>query len=136
MDNDVSAKVILVVEDDPAVQELLGETLKDEGYQVLLAKTGEAALEQLRSVQPDLVTLDLNLPGLSGAQLLRAIRERLGLQHVPVIIVSAQLGIDAAGQKLAQAVVPKPFNLQELLDTIERLMPREHEPSHRGILCP
>jgi CheY-like chemotaxis protein len=115
--------LVMVVEDNPDVQELLRETLSDAGYRAFVVETGEAALAALETVQPHVITLDFNLPGIGGVQLLQAIRERVGFESVPVIVVSAQWNITEAIRELAQAVISKPFDLDDLLTTIHDLLP-------------
>ena len=61
--------VVLVVEDDPPVRELLNEVLEDEGYSVVAVHDGATALQVIDSLRVDLITLDLDLPGLSGSEL-------------------------------------------------------------------
>jgi DNA-binding response OmpR family regulator len=115
--------VVMVIEDTPEVQELLREALGDEGYRVLLAATGEAALDALDAVQPDVILCDLNLPGIGGVQLLQALRQRRGGEAVPLIVVSAQVHIAEPVRELVHAIVPKPFNLDELMTIIRELLP-------------
>ena len=81
-------KTIAVIEDDTYIGELLTESLTAEGYRVIRAWSGTEALLLLEKEQPDLILLDLMLPGLSGEQLLPR------LKRTPVIIVSAKAGID------------------------------------------
>jgi two-component system, OmpR family, phosphate regulon response regulator PhoB len=114
---------VMVVEDNPDVQELLRETLSDAGYRAFVVETGEAALAALETVQPHLITLDFNLPGIGGIQLLQAIRERAGYESVPVIVISAQRQFNEGVRDLAQAVISKPFDLDDLLTTIRDLLP-------------
>src|SRR4051794_9557069 len=97
--------VILVVEDDPRVRELLIEVLSDEGYDVIPAANGDEALTSMTTVWPNLITLDLDLPGISGAMILQALRERDDTRDLPVVIVSAKTRIAADVRALAQAVV-------------------------------
>jgi DNA-binding response OmpR family regulator len=66
--------VILVVEDDPRVRELLTDVLSDEGYEVIAAANGDEALTTITTVWPALITLDLDLPGISGDLILQALR--------------------------------------------------------------
>jgi two-component system, NtrC family, response regulator AtoC len=123
MAEDMHTHVILVVEDNHDVQEFLREALSEEGYRPLVVENGEAALAALETVQPDVITLDLNMPGIGGVQLLQAIRQRDGFERVPVIVVSAEMRIADAVRELAQAVVAKPFNLDELTTIIHDLLP-------------
>jgi CheY-like chemotaxis protein len=116
-------RVILVIEDDHEVRAFLGDALRDEGYQVLLAESGEAALEHLTTVQPDLITTDLNLPGIGGGQLIQALRQQPAAEKVPIIVVSGEANIEISVREPIQAVVPKPFNLEKLLSTIRTFLP-------------
>jgi len=80
-------KKILVVDDEKNIRLLLKEELTDEGYDVLLAESGAKALDMIKSDKPDLVTLDIKMPGEDGLSILRKIRE---LEYdMPVIICSA-----------------------------------------------
>ena len=79
---------ILVIDDDPDIGNLLEEALTRNAYRVMRADSGTAALSLLKSRTPDLILLDLMLPGLSGEQLLPQIKE------IPVIVVSAKIDLD------------------------------------------
>lgn len=118
MDGPPDRVVILVVEDDPLARELLQNVLTDEGYHVMAAATGEQALTTLGTVWPALITLDLDLPGITGDLMLAELRRRDETRAVPVIVVSAKHPIPREVRELAQAVVPKPFDIDELLTVI------------------
>ena len=108
-------KHILIIEDDPHIGSLLEKALTREGYAVSRAYSGTEALLTLSVRRPDLVLLDLMLPGLSGEEVLPAIRD------IPVIVVSAKADVDSkVGLLLGGAVdyVTKPFELKELLARI------------------
>ena len=115
--------VVLVIEDDPLVCILLQDILQEEGYQVLLAKNGEQAMVILTTARPDLVTLDLNLPGIGGDVVLKELRKQDTTKELPVIVVSALESIPPEVQKLAQAIIQKPFEIDRLLSTIHRFLP-------------
>jgi DNA-binding response OmpR family regulator len=115
--------VVLVIEDDPLVCILLQDILHEEGYQVLLAENGEQAMVILTTTRPDLVTLDLNLPGIGGDVVLKELRKQDTTKDLPVIVVSALETIPREVQKLAQAVIQKPFEIDRLLSTIQRFLP-------------
>lgn len=103
---------ILVIDDDLHIGNLLEEVLTREGYSVSRAYSGTEALMLTDEVQPDLVLLDLMLPGLSGEELLPK------LDGVPVIVVSAKAGVDSKVDLLlggAADYVTKPFDIKELL---------------------
>ena len=103
---------ILIIDDDASINEMISEALMNEGYTVSKAYSGTEAMMILSQSKPDLVLLDLMLPGLSGEQLLPHIKD------IPVIVVSAKSDIyDKVGLLLDGAVdyITKPFNIQELL---------------------
>jgi DNA-binding response OmpR family regulator len=110
--------VILVVEDDPLARELLANVLTDESYDVMAAENGTQALSTLGTVWPALITLDLDLPGITGDRILAELRRRDETRTLPVIVVSAKHPIPRDVRELAQAVVPKPFDIDELLSVI------------------
>jgi two-component system, OmpR family, phosphate regulon response regulator PhoB len=110
--------VILVVEDDPLARDLLANVLTDEGYDVMAAENGEQALATLGTVWPALITLDLDLPGIAGDLILAELRQRDETRTLPVVVVSAKHPIPRDVRELAQAVVPKPFDIDELLSVI------------------
>jgi DNA-binding response OmpR family regulator len=111
--------VLLVVDDEPSNLQLLGSLLSNEfGCDICFATSGRETLEFFESVQPDLVLLDVNMPGMDGYEVCRAIRATEGCREIPVIFLTAQgekadiiRGFEAGG---ADYVV-KPFEMQELL---------------------
>lgn len=108
-------KTITVIEDDIYIGNLLQEALSAEGYAVLRAYSGTEALLLLEKQRPDLILLDLMLPGLSGEELLPR------LKGVPVIIVSAKADADDKAALLLEGAadyVAKPFEIKELLARI------------------
>ena len=105
-------QTVLIVDDDPAIGDLEEEVLGRAGYGVRRAYSGTEALLILRELRPDIVLLDLMLPGLSGEELLPA------LEGIPVIVVSAKTAVaDKVGLLLGGAVdyMTKPFDTKELL---------------------
>lgn len=108
-------KTIAIIDDDIPIGNMLEEVLEKEGYCVLRAYSGTEALYLLSERKPDLVLLDLMLPGLSGEEVLPRI------SSIPVIVVSAKVGIDDKVELLlggAADYVTKPFNIKELLARI------------------
>ena len=105
-------KTILIIDDDVNIGNMLEEILKKEGFGVLRAYSGTEALLLLSQIRPDLILLDLMLPGLNGEELLPQIKE------IPVIVVSAKVGIDEKVELLtggAVGYVPKPFYTREVV---------------------
>ena len=108
-------KTILIIDDDMHIGDMLTEVLEREGYGVLRAYSGTEALMLLSTKTPDLVLLDLMLPGLSGEEILPKIKS------IPVIVVSAKIDVDNKVDLLlggAVDYVTKPFNTKELLARI------------------
>src|ERR1700683_438876 len=110
----MNTATILVVDDEPQLRRAMKATLTDLGYSVIDAKTGEEALEKLRHETPELVLLDLNMPGIGGLETCRAIRESSDL---PIIVLSVRNTerdkVDALDAG-ADDFVTKPFGIQEL----------------------
>lgn len=108
-------KRILIIDDDIHIGNVLEETLSKEGYEISRAYSGTEALLVLSKSKPDLVLLDLMLPGLNGEDVL------LKIKGIPVIVVSAKVDIDNKVDVLlggAVDYVTKPFNMKELLARI------------------
>jgi DNA-binding response OmpR family regulator len=120
----VSSQQILVVDDDPDIRGLVRELLERRGYAVTEAPDGQAALQKLYSGRPDLVVLDVGMPGMDGWTTLERIRE---LSDVPVMMLtarSAELEKTRGLQAGADDYVTKPFGRQELLARVEALLRR------------
>lgn len=108
-------KTIAIIEDDEHVGSMMEEALRREGYGVIRAWSGTEAVYLLEKYDPDLVLLDLMLPGMTGEELLPAIK------GVPVIVVSAKVGVDDKVEALlggAADYITKPFEIRELLARI------------------
>ena len=107
--------LLLVVDDQPGVRRLLYEAFGEDGYEVELASGGTEALRKLRRVQPAVVLLDLRMPGISGLDTLRELKERWpGLR---VIVMTAYGEMDMLREALKMGVrwyITKPFDLDEL----------------------
>lgn len=115
---------ILVVDDDPDIRGLVRELLDRRGFSVLEAKDGQEALRTFFDVRPDLVVLDVQMPGLDGWKTLERIRE---LSDVPVVMLTAkttELEKTRGLRSGADDYVTKPFGRQELLARIEALLRR------------
>ena len=111
--------IILVVDDDAPIIMLMRSLLREFGYEARTATSGAAAIEAARSEAPDLVLLDKNMPGMSGEDVIRALRGEVGLQEVPILLLT---GDPVAPQEIAElganGTVQKPFDLQDLLAQI------------------
>lgn len=110
---------VLVVDDEVAITEFLTETLQEEGHLVQVCHNGAQALEQIYQAEPDLVLLDINMPIMSGDQVLFSLRSN-SHTHLPVIVLSARNHVDQYLQVGATAVLEKPFEIATLLEMIDR----------------
>jgi len=123
---------VLVVDDEPQIRRALATNLKARDYEVDLAATGEEALDVAASTHPDVVILDIGLPGIDGIEVVRGLR---GWTSVPIIMLSvreAELDKVAALDAGADDYVTKPFGMNELLArlraSIRRAAPAGEEP--------
>lgn len=82
------AKKILIIEDDKFLRELIGQKLLKEGYDIVEAVDGEKGIKSIKDEKPDLILLDLILPGMDGFEVLTKIKEDAGVAQIPVIILS------------------------------------------------
>jgi CheY-like chemotaxis protein len=112
------ARLILVVDDDPEVLTALSETLEAEGYAVRGARDGIEALEVIRECRPELIITDLLMPTMTGFELLGALHDDPELATIPTLIITAARGPEARETRGAQAVFPKPLDLDRLLRAI------------------
>lgn len=114
---------VLVVDDDRDIRELLVELLESEHYEVSSACDGQQALRKLLVQWPDIILLDLMMPIMSGWQFLHVQAEHPRLASIPVVVLSAFDVFDRQ-MDVAAAVHPKPFLVDEVLDTVHRLAGR------------
>ena len=129
----MNASTVLVVDDEPRIRRVLLTTLTSQGYSVIEARSGDEALEKIRSERPDLILLDMNMPGMSGLETCRTIRET---SDVPIIMLTVR---DTERDKVqaldagASDYVTKPFGFDELIARIRaalrRFVPTESLPS-------
>ncbi len=119
-------KRLLVVDDDPFVRDMLHELLEEKGYDVVEAEDGPMALDAVSERVPDLVILDIMMPGLSGIDVLKQLRKKYSANDLPVILLTAKSDDDTTWQGWTSGVsvfLPKPFDSDHLLDWVRRLVP-------------
>ena len=120
---------VLVVDDDPALAEMLGIVLRSEGFLPSFVADGERALNAFREHKPDLVLLDLMLPGMDGIDVCRAIRAESG---VPIVMLTAKtdtIDVVVGLESGADDYVMKPFKPKELVARIRARLRRTEEPA-------
>jgi DNA-binding response OmpR family regulator len=117
---------VLVVDDDPVIVNLLRVNFEIEGYDVLAATGGEAGLAQARQGHPDVIVLDVMMPGIDGLEVARRLREGEDTRFIPIILLSAKAqGSDIqAGLSVADEYITKPFEPLELLERVASAIAR------------
>ena len=128
------SKTILVVDDDHLLSELLQSRLHQAGFTVHTAEHGLLALERIRTLRPDLVILDVMMPGLDGISVLRQVKEEPALADIPILMLSRKTGAVAIGTSFeigAHDYVTKPFDLEDLVARAKGIL-RRGERDHRA----
>lgn len=116
-------KIILLVDDEPEFVEMVQMRLEANGYQVLSAHTGAEAITQAVKSVPDLILLDWMMPGMDGREILRHLRVTPGVEHIPVVMLTARgesRAIFKAQESGATDYLIKPCDSTELLDMVKR----------------
>jgi two-component system cell cycle response regulator DivK len=116
---------VLIVEDNDKNMKLARDVLQAKGYQTLEAETGEEGVRLAKEKVPDLVLMDIQLPGINGIEAFRQIRADPKTARIPVVALTASVTPTDRSQITAagfDAFVGKPINLKEFLDTVKRLV--------------
>src|SRR5690606_20791906 len=126
----MTGKLIALIEDEPDIQDIVAYNLKREGYQVSAALNGEDGLTMIKRRKPDLVLLDLMLPGVDGLEVCRQIRAQTETRDIPIIMVSAKgeesdvvLGLGLG----ADDYIAKPFSPKELIARVQAVLRRSSQ---------
>ena len=131
------AKTVLIVDDNPDIVRLLTMTLRAEGFRLLTATDGDAALAVARAERPDLLLLDWNMPGRDGLAVCRALRaeDDPGLRHVPIVLLTAQAGAEDTAAGFAAGVtdyMTKPFKPTLVRARVHAWLLRSHPSGPEG----
>lgn len=113
----------MVIDDQPGVRRLICEALQQAGFNVTVATEGKEALTKITSEEPDLVILDIKMPGMSGVEFLKELRKRSFF--IPVIIITAYTELDVEEQATrfgASYFLHKPFDIQQLYRMVKNLL--------------
>jgi len=120
----MSTSTILIVDDEPQIRRVMRTSLSSNGYSVIEARSGEEALEVVRKERPELVLLDVNMPGIGGLEVCREIREQSDVAIIMLTVRNTEqdkvLALDAG----ADDYVVKPFSIEELLARIRAALRR------------
>jgi|WetSurMetagenome_2_1015567.scaffolds.fasta_scaffold111030_3 DNA-binding response OmpR family regulator len=117
---------ILVVEDEPELQETIANLLREQGYGVTVSFSAEEALRKVDKEMPDLVLIDIKLPGIDGFDLFQEFKKMPAFASTPVVFLTAFNSLQAAmaaKQEGAAEYITKPFDLEYLLTVVRGLVP-------------
>ncbi len=114
-------KMVLIVDDEPVLRAVIRDVLWEEGYAVVEAPDGRAVLEILARKRPDLILMDVMMPGIDGREVYRVLRARDDMSDVPVVMMSAAVQANRLDPSIA-GFLPKPFDLNRLLETVVGLI--------------
>lgn len=115
---------LLIVDDDPTIRRVLALNFEDAGYEVTVASDGDEATQLARSLHPDVMILDVMMPGSDGYTVLRALRTSPQTDDIPVVLLSAKASdaeVFAGWQAGADSYVTKPFEVEEVLQLVSRI---------------
>lgn len=112
---------VLIVEDELDLRTVVAEVIAESGYAVTTATDGADALRKISIQRPDLILLDLVMPGMNGWAFLDSVSNSPALQRIPIGIFSAAAIAHAAVPNGATRLIPKPFDVEELLTAVEEL---------------
>ena len=113
---------VMIVDDDRTTNNLMKMILELEGFEVLVAPSGEEALKTLDSVQPDAFLVDFNLPDMEGTALVQQLRENGTYSHTPVIVASGMERKEEALAAGADQFLFKPFEPEDLMTALKRML--------------
>jgi two-component system response regulator (stage 0 sporulation protein F) len=124
-------KSILVVDDQIGVRRLLVETFRDQGFEVDLAANGYEALEKLNDKAPDLILLDMKMPGMNGLEVLRQIKQKYPDQAVIMMTAYGELEIVNEAINLGvKECITKPFDINQLRELAQRIVTGTYQSSY------
>ena len=126
----MDSKKILIVEDEFDILKLIEFNLKKEGFDVIAVSDGESAIKEVRSNKPDLILLDLMLPGIQGLDVCRIIKSNQETKETPIIMVTAmgqEEDIVKGLETGADDYITKPFSIKVLIDRVNAFLKRSIE---------
>ena len=119
------SKTILIADDEPNIRQLVAFTLRRRGYEIVEAEDGTTALELIRQATPDLVVLDVMMPGLTGIAVVQQLSADPATAEIPVILLSAKgqgVEIEEGLASGARLYLVKPFSPRELADRVAEVL--------------
>jgi CheY-like chemotaxis protein len=127
---ETSARKILIADDDPQILTMISQRLRRRGYEVAEAENGPKALEQARAVKPDVIVLDVLMPGMSGWEVARTLRHDPDLKDIPIIVLTAigHTTNEATSPLFADEYLDKPFEFSDLDRKISLVLMQQKTP--------
>ena len=128
----MTKQTILIIEDEPELQEILTYNLEAQGYQVHVCDHGTRGLEAVQKLMPDIILLDVMLPGMDGLEVCRHIRSNKSTKRIPIVMLTAKSEeVDqlVGFQMGADDYVTKPFKMRILIERVKSLLRRAHLPA-------
>jgi CheY-like chemotaxis protein len=125
------AEKILIIDDDVDTLKLVGMMLQKQGYSIVAANNGPQGLEQAEKEAPDLILLDVMMPGMTGLETCRLLRAEMALRDTPIILLTASddPDLDAKGRQAgATASMRKPFGSANIISAVEQALGRRLDP--------
>lgn len=125
-------KKVLVIEDDPATLRLIGYSLQHEGYQVLTASNGLEGMRKVQDEKPDLIVLDVMLPGIDGFEICHRLRSEPATAQLPILMLSAkaqEIDRDTGLKVGANDYLAKPADPLEIVKRVEKLLAQKRHTS-------
>jgi two-component system alkaline phosphatase synthesis response regulator PhoP len=116
---------ILIAEDQDDLREMIAQTLQLSGYEVVSSQDGEHAYQQAKSLQPDLIILDYELPGLNGRQVCKKLKSLDAFTETPIVMISSygnQRYLERSLEAGAKEFIRKPFELSHLIERVDSLL--------------
>ena len=116
---------ILYIEDHPAQSDIMKQMLEFSGYHVILAMNGEEGIEKARQEQPDIILMDLRMPGIGGIEAIKQLKQDTAVANIPVMVLSAwtsQRNRDDSYEAGASKFLAKPVDTKRLIEEINDLL--------------
>ena len=116
---------VLTIDDDPDMRIGVKVALEVEGYAVTTASSGAEGIDRASEFLPDIIVLDVEMPGMGGPETLRRLRSDPGLEEIPVVFLTGEVDLDAMEEtfeEIAQGYLLKPFSVIQLLNKIEEVL--------------
>jgi two-component system, chemotaxis family, chemotaxis protein CheY len=115
-----AGRIVLIVEDEEAIREVIGDVLQERGFRVVSASNGADALQRLDSIRPDVMVLDLLMPVMHGWAFMEAYSDKTDGVPIPIVVVSVNPALPRSFTRLGvRHIIAKPFDVDDLVDAVE-----------------